>query len=40
MHQRDITHPGGRLWYSFESKGGLVQEFVETLIGENQTRSG
>ena len=31
MHHRDITHPDGRLWYSFENEGPLVTEFVVQL---------
>ena len=31
MKYRDITHPDGRLWYSFETEGKQVTEFVVQL---------
>jgi len=31
MHYRDITHPDGRLWYSLESDGPRVTQFVVQL---------
>lgn len=31
MKYRDITHPDGRLWYSFETDGPRVTQFVVQL---------
>jgi hypothetical protein len=31
MNYRDITHPDGRLWYSFEREGSRITEFAVQL---------